>query len=122
VGLPWEDEMGLDIICERLWDMARLAYYDEERASNYAARKWISDQDEVQLPVDHRPLRDKSMPTSSNVVKYQRRNSPAAVHPVAKPARGNEDVFFIGEETPTPAVPRRRSRGEDEGTLYIGFE
>lgn len=118
IGLPWEEDLSLDIICERLWDLARLAYFDEERATNYSARNWVEDQDEVRLPVDHRPLRDKSIPISSNVVKYQRRG----VGAVRLAARADEadDVFYIGEDTPAPAVPKRR--GGDDDVMYIGYE
>ena len=122
VGLPWEADLGLDIICERLWDMARLAYYDEERATNYAARNWLSEQDEVKLPLDHRPLRDKTMPTSSNVVKYERKaksERPTVREKKPKDPKKKDDVFFIGDETPTPSVPRRRG---DDDVMYIGYE
>lgn len=121
VGLPWEEDLSLDIICERLWDMARLAYYDEERATNYAARNWLAEQDEVRLPVDHRPLRDKSMPTSSNVVRYERRKEKTPERVVSTSSK--EDVFYIGEETPTPSIPKRRRRPPgDDDVLYIGYE
>ena len=33
IGLPWVEDMSLDVVCERLWDVARLAYFDEEHAS-----------------------------------------------------------------------------------------
>lgn len=121
VGLPWEEDLTLDIICERLWDMARLAYYDEERATNYSARNWLAEQDEVRLPVDHRPLRDKSQPRSSNVVKYERR-TPAMAR--AQVGRGKkEDIVYIGDETPSPkTAPRRRPAGGDDDVMYIGYE
>jgi ubiquitin-protein ligase len=127
VGLPWEDDLTLDIICERLWDMARLAYYDEERATNYAARNWLAEQHDVKLPVDARPLRDKTPPqVSSNIVKYSRRTpgkppvARAAVTPrVAKeePLR-NDGIVFIGDDAPAPTGPRRRRPGEED-VLYI---
>lgn len=128
-GLPWEEDLSLDIICERLWDMARLAYYDEERATNYSARNWLAEQDEVQLPVDHRPLRDKETPFSSNVVKYQRRAPPTAKKAApatssagsAAKAKKTEEIFFIGDE-PSASAPARRRAGGDDDVMYIGYD
>ena len=148
VGLPWEEDLSLDIICERLWDMARLAFYDEERATNYSARNWLAEQNDVRLPVDHRPLRDKDTPFSSNVVKYERRGEQTSTSktnlqaktPVSSGTRGQEDILFIGEETaqqpqrqspapnrqaPSQQPPRRSTpnrRGNDDDVTYIGFD
>ena len=129
VGLPWEEDLSLDIICERLWDMARLAFYDEEKATNYSAKNWLAEQDEIALPIDHRPLRDKETPFSSNVVKYERRGERTTAQaqtnlrektPVPSDGR-QEDILFIGDEAParqpaarpqsqppTRNIPRRR--------------
>ena len=145
VGLPWEEDLSLDIICERLWDMARLAYYDEERATNYSARNWLAEQVDIHLPVDHRPLRDKETPFSSNVVKYQRRgeNTPVSASqtnleaktPVPTGGARQDDILFINDEpqqpshSPAPSrqVPpsrtnRRPRRGNDDDVTYIGFD
>lgn len=149
VGLPWEDDLSLDIICERLWDMARLAYYDEERATNYSARNWLAEQSDVQLPIDHRPLRDKETPFLSNVVNYQRRGGSSgagtsqtnlqAKTPVATTGASTDDILFISDEgtqqpptrTPArsspprqspPARTNRRRRGNDDDVTYIGFD
>ena len=148
VGLPWEEDLSLDIICERLWDMARLAFYDDQRATNYSARNWLAEQDDVHLPVDHRPLRDKETPFSSNVVKYERLGEAAATTPqtnlqaktpVNAEGAAQDDIVFIGEETlsqPTTAqsptasrrqMPPRRSSprrrpGNDDDVTYIGFD
>ena len=122
VGLPWDQDLGLDIVCERLWDVARLEYMDLTKATNYAAKNWFEDESTLQLPVDHRPLRDQSAPQGGNVIRYQRRGAERLSLPAARDAA---DVFFIGEDTPTPPLPirsapvRRRPRGDDEG-FYIG--
>ncbi len=143
VGLPWEEDLSLDIICERLWDMARLAFYDEQKATNYAARNWLAEQDEIKLPVDHRPLRDKETPFSSNVVKYERRGpkSTNLKHksgsstpiggrrarqsaPASAPrsAAQQDDILFIGEETPSPTKRPRQNKNDDDDVMYIGYE
>lgn len=122
LGLPWDDALGLDVVCERLWDVARLAYMNLDKATNYSAKNWFERDCELQLPVDPRPLRDTQAPSASNVVRYQRRS--------AAPAPPGEqratDVFFIGEDTPTPAMPprprTRRARSDGDDIFYIGDE
>ena len=72
IGLPWDQDLGLDVLCERLWDVARLAYMNLENAANYSAKNWFEDECQISLPVDSRPLRDKNTTTGSNVIQYQR--------------------------------------------------
>lgn len=122
VGLAWDQDLGLDVVCERLWDVARLQYMDLDKATNYSAKNWFEDESTLQLPVDHRPLRDRSAPQGGNVIRYQRRGDQRLSLPTARDAR---EVFFIGEDTPTPSLPirrgpiRRGARGDDD-VLYIG--
>ena len=61
VGIEWIKEIGIDLVLERLWDAVRFEYYDLEKTSNYAAKQWLEDQKEFQLPIDPRPLRDFGM-------------------------------------------------------------
>jgi ubiquitin-protein ligase len=129
IGLPWEQDLTLDLICERLWDLARLAYYDEDNATNYGAKSWLAEQTDIALPVDARPLRDKSHTISSNVVKYQRRTAKGQ-RVLPRGVKSSADVFFIGDETktskssaaspPAPAARKRPAGGED--VVYIGYE
>jgi len=122
VGLPWVSDLGLDVVCERLWDVARLQYMDLDKATNYAAKNWFEDESTLRLPVDHRPLRDRSAPQGGNVIRYQRRGGQRISLPAARDAN---DVFFIGEDTPTPSLPirtapRPRPSHDDDDVLYIG--
>ncbi len=127
MGLPWTPDVGLDVICERLWDIARSAYLNLDRATNYSAKNWYEDECKQQLPVDPRPLRSGNSVSPSNIVRYTHRagegvrwTSPAGVG----------EVLFIDENTPTPiapgstprAVPRRRPAAGDEDVFYIGPE
>jgi hypothetical protein len=120
VGLPWDASVTLDVVCERLWDVARAAYKNVDRATNISAKKWYEQQHRLRLPVDARPLRDKARPSASNVVRYRRRGQRMVELP---PSGENDDVLFIGEDTPTPPLPKRgRVRGSDndDDVLYIG--
>ncbi|MBP89025.1 MAG: hypothetical protein CMJ64_20310 [Planctomycetaceae bacterium] len=123
IGLPWEQDLGLDVVCERLWDVARLAYMNLESAANYSAKNWFEDECHLPLPVDPRPLRDKNAPSGSNVIRYERKGARRVSLPETGPA---QDVLFIGEDTPTPElpvarrVPLRRPPPNDDDLFYIG--
>ena len=125
VGLPWDDTVTLDAVCERLWDVARMAYVNVDRATNFSAKSWVEEPNRMTLPVDARILRDKMPPSGVNVIRYQRRG--AQRPPVQRPPapRAGEEVLFIGEDTPAPPVPksgyqsRRANLGDDE-ILFIG--
>jgi ubiquitin-protein ligase len=119
-GLQWVEKMTLDVVCERLWDLARGAYVNVERSMNYSAKKWYSQECDIALPVDHRPLRDRGGPPPGNVIRYRR-------GPAGKEAAPGE-ILYIGDDTATPPPPPpppetpRRRRKDDEEILYIGDE
>ncbi len=124
LGLPWDDSVSLDVVCERLWDVARLAFVQFDRATNSAAHTWLKEQTAVALPVDIRPLRDLALPAAKNVIHYQRRGAP----PRPRTPTSREEVLFIGEDTPLPPWPagrpshrNQRSNSSDD-ILYIGDE
>jgi ubiquitin-protein ligase len=126
IGLPWEKDLGLDVLCERLWDVARAAYMNLDSAANYSAKNWFEDECQIQLPVDARPLRDKNAPAGSNVIRYQRKGGGGVALPVSQ---SGQEVFFIGEDTPTPELPKPVRRmpvqcppPDDEDVIYIGDE
>jgi len=116
IGLDWSPEMGLDLVCERLWDIIRLAQFNSDRAVNYSAKKWLEEQTSLTLPVDPRPLRDKAAGVNRNVVRYRRRGQPEL------PDGDADDVLYIADvpAPPLPAAgraPQNRRGGED--ILYI---
>lgn len=127
MGLPWTPDIGLDVIVERLWDIARSAYLNFDRATNYSAKNWYEDECKFSLPVDMRPLRGAGNVSPSNIVRYSHRagegvrwNSPTAAG----------EVLFIDENTmPASAAalqhvappPRRRPPAGDD-VFYIGPE
>jgi len=118
IGLPWEDDLPLDAVCERLWDVVRMAHVDYDRACNHSAKNWFQEHSEITLPVDTRPLRGGSLPSGSNVIHYKRRPGGGLDR---LSSAGNDDVFYIGEDTPTPEWPMSRP-GEDDDVFYIGDE
>lgn len=131
VGLPWSPALGLDVVCERLWDLARLAYVNLDKPENYAAKQWYEKDCYLALPIDARPLRDKAgTGTSKNIIRYQRRGETRDL----AAAGAASDVLFIGEDTPTPRLPigehvprpprptHRARRDGEEDVLYIGDE
>ena len=145
VGLPWSEQVGLDVVCERLWDVARLAFVDLKHAVNSSAKRWIQDQEAtpsaagsphaapVAFPVDPRPLRKIELPGSrSNVVRYHRRDTGSAVE-VSEAEPVEDGVLVINEQTASPpvandvrATPRQQpppsSNDGDDDLFYIGDE
>jgi ubiquitin-protein ligase len=119
IGIPWSEELSLDVICERLWDVARLAYCDLENATNYVARKWVQEQREVSLPADARPLRDKVTAANTNIIQYRRRGDQRLSFPQQQQC---DDILYIDENTPTPTINlgRPRQGGDRDDVLYIG--
>ncbi|MCA9177155.1 MAG: hypothetical protein KDB14_21850 [Planctomycetales bacterium] len=128
VGLPWSENVGLDVVCERLWDVARLAYINLDRAVNPTARRWVEETDEIQFPVDPRPLRKIELPGArSNVVRYQRRGG-ATLLSGSAPEAPETEILFIDDSTlpgttppaaPQPA-PQTRAHTQDDDVFYIG--
>ncbi len=121
LGIPWDETVTLDVVCERLWDAARMAYVNLDHTTNFSARNWLEAPHSVALPTDVRPLRDLALHGGRNVVSYQRRGAPA-------PQETAGEVFFIGDDTPVPPrSPRRAAPGRpqprgDDDILYIGDE
>jgi hypothetical protein len=116
LGLDWDQDMGLDVVCERLWDVARMAHIELDGASNSQAMKWIKSSPGISFPVDHRPLRDKKQGRSTNIVRYTRKTEST------KPRAGSSDVMFIGEDTPAPRLSNRvriANPNNDDDILYI---
>jgi ubiquitin-conjugating enzyme len=127
IGLAWTKEIPIDLVCERLWDIARGEIRNLNKATNYAAKNWFEKECAFSLPIDARPLRDKVVGSGSNIVRYERRVGDG-VQLYGASATG--EVMIIDESTPTPQIPqrqpyvpvvRRRPRGDDD-VLYIGPE
>lgn len=116
IGLPWSPELGLEIVCQRLWDVARLAFVDLERAVNLAARRWLDEESSLRLPIDTRPLREVAPPDGPNIIRYRRRGPTQHWElegPV--PAVPHREVMFIGDETAQlETAPRARESGQRE--------
>lgn len=119
VGVVWDDPVALDVICERLWDVARLAYVNLENATNYQAKGWIETQQQWDLPVDRRVLRAGPVTSKQNVVSYRRHQDGR----IGLTTDGQqEDIFYIGEDAPMPPPAPQRRRDDDDDVFYIGDE
>lgn len=115
IGLAWDESLGLQLICERLWDVARLAYVNLPETSNYAAKRWLASQKQWTLPVDRRPLCDDLRPTHANVIRYGRRDGRKVILPEAEI---EEDVLYIDESTPPPRA--RANPKREQEIWYLG--
>jgi ubiquitin-protein ligase len=106
VGLPWSAEIGLDIVCERLWDVLRLAYINPQRIVQPGAMSHLREA-AWNLPLDERPLRDCVARQVRNVVRYQRRAS----------AQASQHTWELAEEIDAEEAS---SSPRPPGILYIG--
>jgi ubiquitin-protein ligase len=116
-GLAWESGLTLGVVCERIWDLARLAWMDLETATDASAKRWFGQHRELALPLDARPLRDRAGPAPANVVRYE--------HGLPPSTSAGDGILYIGEDTPVPELPRRkpvRRPKDDDDILYIGDE
>jgi len=59
-GTYWVPSVGIDELCTMLWDMIRYQNYDVESPYNREAAAWAKTQYGYQLPIDPRPLRDRT--------------------------------------------------------------
>jgi hypothetical protein len=127
VALLWTSDLSIDVVCERLWDIARGALVNPTKATNYAAKNWFEKECSIPLPFDSRPLRDRTSASGSNIVRYERRAGQGVRF---AGAAATSDVMFIDESTPTPPIPERqpyvpvsrRRRGGNDDVIYIGPE
>ncbi len=101
IGLPWSLSAGLEVLCECLWDVARLAWVNPQRIVNQAAWQWYETHPEMVLPVDPRPLRGAYLTANRNVVKYSHR-------PKSQANSRASEVLYIGDDAglPLPLPPR----------------
>ncbi len=88
IGLSWQPEMTLDVVCERIWDVIRAAYVDKESVVNQSAGEWYL-VEESRFPLDGRSL-SKPKDSLANIVSYHRKGRP-------KKATRQTDVIVIDE-------------------------
>ena len=121
IGLSWDPDLTLDVVCERLWDIARAAFIPE-KATNFAAKSWYEQQCSYQLPLDQRRLRD----WASRAGRTSCVMSGRPVKAFASRAVSSSEVFFIGDDTIAPPLPPRQPyvpigrRRENQDVFYIG--
>jgi hypothetical protein len=149
-GTYWVPSLSLDELCGMLWDMIRYENFDETSPYNREAAAWAKNQSFYRLPIDSRPLRDKlagsvamdsllptgaKKPSKSSAGTSPFRNTPPPARPAPPPVRttpappaatvtppaASNDVLFIDDATPSPAVPQRPARqaSADGDILFI---
>lgn len=129
-GTYWVPSLSLDELCVMLWDMVRLANYDEKSPYNREAAGWIKQQTSHPLPLDGRPLRDKlaAAKLESRLQDFAEPVAvppPGAARPLPRPL-GSErppvrttppDIEFLGEVVQAELVGAGVPPGAD--VLYI---
>jgi ubiquitin-protein ligase len=127
IGVTWHESMSLEMLCERLWDVARLAFVNPQQVVSAAAQRWLTDQREISLPIDPRPLRDRQVHWNSNIIRYRRRDNGRIEFPTETRIDATE-IFYIGDDVPATAAADRdvatdsRIAGATNEILFIGDE
>ncbi len=91
-GTYWVPGVQLDELCTMLWDMIRYKNFDTESPYNRDAAGWAKSQYTFQLPIDPRPLRDRT-------AGYAPANEPGKPPVMGRPQpNAAADVTFIEPE------------------------
>ena len=96
IGVEWTPELNILVICERLWDIARLEYVDLESANNYAAQR-VWKQNLIMTPTDARPLGNINQIQLDNIIEYRSRGPLRAPSEAVQPV----EVVEISEPVST---------------------
>lgn len=104
IGLSWEPSMDLAIVCERLWDVARMAYLEKVDAANSTAGNWIVKNSKLELPLSEIRFGCPTVESSVNIFRYQRKTGqripPRIKNSEERLANINDDdqeIIFIGD-------------------------
>ncbi|HMO14540.1 MAG TPA: ubiquitin-conjugating enzyme E2 [Pirellulaceae bacterium] len=90
IELQWDPRMSLDVICERLWDIARLAYLAPENSTNSSAGNWFQKQINVELPLDFRRFEIPQEIQLKNIFTYRLKTQGHA-----EPTRPQKDQVVV---------------------------
>jgi ubiquitin-protein ligase len=105
-GTHWVPSLNLDELCVMLWDMIRYQNFDVESPYNREAAWWAKSQQDLRLPLDDRPLRDRLAgvaPAAKEAMK-----PPITAEPIEKASI--PDVSFInGEQVVEAELVEERS-------------
>lgn len=123
LGLEWNERMGLEIVCERVWDVIRAAQIPTTEVQNPTAEKWFAERPQ-DSPLDPRPLRDSFERKARNIIQYRLKSveasggtsstgsslQPSASSSIAIPNRASHSVAASKQVAPPivdPQTPRR---------------
>lgn len=74
IGLDWHEQLGLEILCERIWDVIRAVPAPVSDPQNGTAQAWFTQRPATE-PIDRRPLKDRGERKAENIVSYRLRGS-----------------------------------------------
>lgn len=113
-GTYWVPSVNLDELCHMLWDMIRYQNFDVNSPYNREAAAWAKTQHDMRLPVDPRPLRDRTasksvdFPAAASSPAAALAKKPPIVRPTVPPSRSPFGAPpMTTPSTPVVAAPRR---------------
>lgn len=123
-GTYWVPSLTLDELCTMLWDMIRYDNYDEKSPYNREAAAWIKAQDQVRIPLDDRPLRDR---LAGYIPKPAMRSPAVPVAVAASAVRPPAAASSHSHRADPPAPPFRspqpvvtaRPIPDDNGVVFL---
>lgn len=126
-GTYWVPSVNLDELCHMLWDMIRYQNFDVNSPYNREAAAWAKGQREMRLPVDPRPLRDRTASKSNRLsavpapIAAPIASKPPVVRPTVPPSRSPFAVAPVAATAVPPVVTPRRPDPTPE-VLFIDPE
>lgn len=104
-GTYWVPSVNLDELCHMLWDMIRYQNFDVNSPYNREAANWAKTQHEMRLPVDPRPLRDRTAAKASGVPLPPPVSQPVKQRlPVARPTAPPSRSPFASPPVVAPPI------------------
>ena len=117
IGLQWDSNISLDVITERLWDVARHAWYELESASNYSARRWIKGTSSVEFPVDQRTIVPQKNAKPENIISYRKKGATdSSTDQTRGKPLGTEELEIIEDSNPGT----RSAKKKENDVIYLG--
>lgn len=113
----WVPSLGLDELCNMLWDMIRFANYDIASPYNREAANWAAVQQQHRFPLDRRPLRDLAKRAEENEAAEES----AGQTPHSDEALPAGDSVIQEDAEASEEVPLAELDADD-GIVFLGDE
>lgn len=112
----WVPSLGLDDLCQMLWDMIRYQNFDVDSPYNREAAHWARTQTDYRLPLDPRPLRNLTLRPPPGGSLPADLPSPS---PRASLASVVGEVVFLDNQAATEVIEAEIVESADQDILFL---